>query len=621
MGRYAAILLAVILLAPVPAGAAGEQASFTASVDRAEVGVGEQFRLIIAISAEDPDQVKKLKLPDTGGLQVVDRREEEALSFSFSTGGGQTYKKIKNIILVLRARKLGKVKLGRASMVYKGKKYTTDPITIRVVKSSPRPRRARRRSFGFPSPFPDDDPFGSPFDDFFERRREEVSEDAIFVKAFVSPDVVVEGQQVTVTLAVYSQVGARIIAIRWPKLDDFFSVARDTSGFKTKQKVAGGELYMYKVVDQKALFPLRSGEIEIGPVEVEVGLSSSPFFPEESRTLRTRKTRIKVIALPEEQRPESFERGNVGAYQLTAELDANEVSLNQPVTYTLKVQGTGNIQRVRPPDLPDLPRFKVFDPGVDVQVAKKGKYVKGSKTYEYILVPLASGDLEIPSLEFSYYDPADGEYRIQHTEPETIKVAASGVSGMANGTAAGREVNILAGAFKPIRYQSSLSGYGAPFYRHSLFLPALVVPPALYFLMVIIGLVRARLGVDTRRSRMRKAWARGRRRLKTARQLASSGKAEDFYAELKAALLDGVESRLGLPAAGVTMDELSARMQQAGMSAEMAEAVRTETENCDFGRFAPSTSRGDQMQASFERVRKLMRRLERERVRPVEEAR
>jgi hypothetical protein len=618
MGRYAVVLLTVILLAPA---ARAEKASFTASVDRAEVGVGEQFRLIISISAENPDQVKNLKLPDTGGLQVVDRREEEALSFSFSTGGGQTYKKIKNIILVLRAKKLGKVKLSRASMVYKGKKYTTDPITIRVVQARPKPQRPRRRPFGFPSPFPDDDPFGSPFDDFFERRREEVSEDAIFVKAFVSPDVVVEGQQVTVTLAVYSQVGARIIAIRWPKLDDFFSVARDTSGFKTKQKVAGGELYMYKVIDQKALFPLRSGEIEIGPVEVEVGLSSSPFFPEESRTLRTRKARIKVIALPEEQQPESFVKGNVGSYQLTANLDANEVSLNQPVTYTLRIQGTGNIQRVRPPDLPELPRFKVFDPSVDVQVAKKGKYVKGSKTYEYILVPLASGELEIPSLEFSYYDPEDGEYRIQHTEPETIKVAASSAAGMVNGAAAGREVNILAGAFKPIRYQSRLTGYGAPFYRHSLFLPALVVPPSLYLLILIFGLVRARMGVDTRRSRMRKAWARGRRRLKAARQLAQSGKAEDFYAELKAALLDGVESRVGLPTAGLTMDELRERMQQAGMSAEIVEAVRTETENCDFGRFAPSTSRGDQMQASFERVRKLMRRLERERVRPVEEAR
>jgi len=618
MGRYAVILLTVILLAPT---ARAEQASFTASVDRAEVGVGEQFRLIVSISAENPDQVKSLKLPDTGGLQVVDRREEEALSFSFSTGGGQTYKKIKNIILVLRAKKLGKVKLGRASMVYKGKKYTTDPISIRVVQARPKPQRPRRRSFGFPSPFPDDDPFGSPFDDFFERRREEVGEDAIFVKAFVSPDVVVEGQQVTVTLAVYSQVGARIIAIRWPKLDDFFSVARDTSGFKTKQKVAGGELYMYKVIDQKALFPLRSGEIEIGPVEVEVGLSSSPFFPEESRTLRTRKTRIKVIPLPEEQRPESFVKGNVGSYQLTADVDSNEVNLNQPVAYTLRVQGTGNIQRVRPPDLPELPRFKVFDPSVDVQVAKKGQQVKGSKTYEYILVPLASGELQIPSLEFSYYDPEDGEYRIQNTEPVTIKVAASGSTGVVNGTAAGREVNILAGAFKPIRYQSELTGYGTPFYRHSLFLPALVVPPALYLLIMIIAVVRARMGVDTRRSRMRKAWARGRRRLKTARQLANSGKAEDFYAELKAALLDGVESRVGLPAAGITMDELLAVMQQAGMSDEIADAVRTETENCDFGRFAPSTSRGDQMQASFERVRKLMRQLERERARPVQEAR
>lgn len=619
MSRIPAGLLLLALLAPA---ARADEVSFTASVDRAEVGLGEQVRLIVSITAADPDQVKQLRLPDTGGLKVVDRREEEAMSFSFSSGGGQSYRKIKNIILVLRPGKLGTVKLGRASMVYRGKQYTTEPVTIRVVQARPRPRRSPRRTpFGFPAPFPDDDPFGSTFDDFFDRRRVEVGEDAIFVRAFVSPDVVVEGQQVTVTVAVYSKVGARIIAIRWPKLDQFFAVSRDTSGFKTRQKVVAGEVYMYKSVDQKALFPLRPGEIEIGPVEVEVGLSSSPFFPEESRNLRTRKTRIKVIALPQENRPPGFEKGNVGSYQLTASLDANQVSLNQPVTYTLKVQGTGNIQRVRPPDLPELPRFKVFDPGVDVQVAKKGREVKGTKTFEYILVPLASGELQIPALEFNYYDPEDGEYRVQRTGPETIRVAASGAAGPANGAAAGREVNILAGAFKPIRYRSELTGYGAPFYRHPLFPPALAVPPGLFLLILAFNRVRARLGVDTRRNRMRRAWTRGRRSLKKARQLAQGGRAEDFYAELRAALLYGVESRIGLPAAGVTMDELRERMEQAGISGEVSEAVRTEAENCDFGRFAPSTSRGDQMQASYERVRRLMRRLERERAHPVREAR
>jgi len=88
---------------------------------------------------------------------------------------------------------------------------------------------------------------------------------------------------------------------------------------------------------------------------------------------------------------------------------------------------------------------------------------------------------------------------------------------------------------------------------------------------------------------------------------------------LKAALMDGVESRIGLAAQGVTMDARRARMEQVGMSAEVSGAIRTETENCDFGRFAPSTSRGDQMQASYERVRKLMRQLDHER--PLREAR
>jgi hypothetical protein len=406
-GRYILPLLAILSGLPVSAGAA--EFAFQASVDKTEVALGKQVTLRVAISAPDPDTAKDLKLPDTGTLKVTGTSQEESSSFSLS-GGARSFRSTKTIILFLSPTRLGRTRIGRASISYKGKKYRTDPINIRVVKTAKRPKaQPRRRVRRWPSLF-DDDFFRSPFDDRPARRRQ-ISKDDIFARAYLSPDVVVEGQQITVTVMVYSRIYASIASIRWPKLDGFFSVDRNVTRAKMDQKYIDGVLYRTKVIDQKALFPLQPGEVSIGRVEVEVSLSQSPFFPSQELKLRTAPLKVKVVELPDDGRPQDFHRANVGSYQLNAQVDSNQVGLNQPVSYTVEVRGTGNIQRLRPPELPDLPRFKRFDPTVDVNVSKRGRRVRGSKTFEYILVPLASGKLTIPGLEFSFYDPQAGQYR------------------------------------------------------------------------------------------------------------------------------------------------------------------------------------------------------------------
>ncbi|MBW1872216.1 MAG: protein BatD, partial [Deltaproteobacteria bacterium] len=384
---------------------AAEDVVFMASVDKTEVGLGEKIALIISVKAPGKVSQRNLKRPRTGTLKILSVRTEENVSFSFS-GGNQSFSKIQKFVYILSPSKLGKTQIGAAKLKYKGKTYTTNPIDIEVVKARPRPKRrqpTRLSPFGSGSGlFPDDD-----WDSLLRRRDRlsrpaEIKESDIFVSVTATPDVVMQGQQVTATVRIYSRVGARIASIRWPKLDGFFSVDRDVSKVKTDQKYINGELYQYKVLDRKALFPLQPGEISLGPVEVEVEVSSSPFFPAQVRRLRTRPSKVKVMELPGENRPKSFQEANVGQYSLSANVDANEVSLNQPVTYTLRLRGTGNIQRVRPPELPQLPRFKTFDPTVDVQVSKRGREITGSKVFEYILVPLASGELTIPALEFSF---------------------------------------------------------------------------------------------------------------------------------------------------------------------------------------------------------------------------
>ena len=611
---FAALFLLGLGLAAFDAAAAGD-VTFRASVNRTHVPLDDQVKLTVSVSVPDRRKIGYLELPDTGSLEVVGTSREQSTSFSFS-GGTSQYQKFTNTVLTLRPVREGAVTIGPAELKYAGRIYKTKPIKVRVTAKRGRARGPSGPTSPFPGlkprGFPGDDWFRDPFDDLV-RRPEPVGDKDIFIRAYASPDLVVEGQQVTVTVIVYSRVGARIAGVRWPKLDPFYSVDRDVSKVPTDEKYIDGVRYQYKVLGRKALFPMQPGEYTIGRVEVEVEASSSPFFPAESRTLRSSTIKVKVEPLPAEGMPEGFRRSNVGRFSLNSKVDTNEVNLNQPVTFTLTVRGTGNIQNLRPPELPALDRFKVFDPVVDVKQAKRGSKVKGSKTFEYILLPLASGKLTIPALKFSFYDPETGRYRTLSTRAEEIEVTALGVGDQGPGSGAfqGREFNIVAGAFKPIRFTSSLRGYGPPFYKHPAFVPLLAVPPLAYLLVLLAMLIRGMVRTDSPRSRMRRARTDARRHLKLAGKAAAVGQATDFYVELKDALMQAVESRTGNPSHGLQLADLQRQLTNEAVPADVIDGLVREIENCDFGRFAPAASRGGEMSSALERGGRLMKSLQR----------
>jgi hypothetical protein len=610
-------------LAPLTPARAANELQFQASVDRQQVPLNGTLTLTLSVNIPDRSRNYEMQLPNTGTLKKIGSRSSTGTQISFS-GGATRAVVTENTILTLKPTSVGYTTIGPASVRYRGELYKTKPIRVQVTKASQQPQGQRRPSAGrFPSMM-DDDWFRSPFDDMFRspfddmrRTPEPVAENALFVKAIATPTRVVENQQVTLSVVIYSLVGGRVEPVRWPKLDGFYSVERDVSEARTQEQVIDGVTYQVKLLARKALFPLHAGEMNIDPVEVEVELGRSPFFPSETRLLKTRPIQIEVVDLPEQGRPTGFSPANVGVYHLSASVDSSRVKLNQPVTFRVEVEGAGNIQRLRPPALPQLDRFKMFDPTVNVQVADKGEQVRGSKSFETILLPLSSGTLTIPELTFSYYDLEEKQYRTLRTEPQPIEVEAAGDSPTASGTnTAGKEVNVLAGGFKPIRYQSELGGVGAPFYSSELFVPLLLFPPGLYLLILIGSWLRGLLQLDSPRLRMRRSMAASKQALRRSRRLLADGQADAFYATLKSSLLNLVESLLGVPGQGLTMSEMRKRLTDIGLPAEQTEIVVGEIENCDFGQFAPSVRRGEEMQSALERVTALLKNVKKPRTRP-----
>lgn len=135
---------------------------------------------------------------------------------------------------------------------------------------------------------------------------------------------------------------------------------------------------------------------------------------------------VKIQSLPTESRPPSF-AGAVGKFDLTAAATPTRASAGDPITLKLNITGRGNFDRVSAPSLESSEVWKTYKPSARFEAEDSAGY-EGAKTFEMALVPQQSGKLEIPPLEFSFFDPEQKAYVTRATPPQSVEIAP-GASG------------------------------------------------------------------------------------------------------------------------------------------------------------------------------------------------
>src|SRR5262249_36054532 len=92
----------------------------------------------------------------------------------------------------------------------------------------------------------------------------------IFLRSIVEPKSVVVGEQVTLTIYCYSRVSSiEPIDKHEPRLSDFFlrELIPQDAKLELRAVSINGVLWRAELVEKKALFPLRAGDLEIGPMQ------------------------------------------------------------------------------------------------------------------------------------------------------------------------------------------------------------------------------------------------------------------------------------------------------------------------------------------------------------------
>jgi hypothetical protein len=305
---------------------------------------------------------------------------------------------------------------------------------------------------------------------------------------------------------------------------------------------------------------------------------------------RTEPLTVRVRQLPG-QKPDGF-GGAVGSYRLRTGLDREDAAVNDAVALRATVEGEGFLRAVEPPVFEPPAGVKLFEPKVSESTSEIRGKVTSKKSWEWIMVPLAPGRLTLPELRFPYFDPARGEYRTARSEPLELAVRRA-----ENGPDAPRargEIQVQGRdlAFvKPRR--GLLSEAQARAHQRGLFLALLLLPFALFPLVVVLGRRQARLRQDLGLARARKAAVRARKRLRTARRRLGQTDSAAFHEELARTLVEYVADRFNRSAAGLTYEAANDLLTSKEVPLETRRRFRACLESCDFARFVPAAAKSE----------------------------
>ncbi|MEM6325870.1 MAG: BatD family protein [Bacteroidota bacterium] len=533
-------VMATAMLAPVRA-----QVAVSAYVDKTVVDVGETLLFTVEITGEEPEGAL---LPPTtsSNLALLSRspvlRERTQFGAQIQTRVSWRY----------QGQQTGVGRIAPMQLRIGGRSFSTDAIPIDVVAGRPASR---------PAPLTRSDP--APSD-----RRD------LVIRAEPRQTSAVVGEQVVVDYVLYfdaSRVAPRqAIATGTWDAPGFWREEMDVPTRETYPRAAtlGGRAMQAVTVRRLALFPARAGNLELAPMDYEIEVQEAraddpfaPFFRPFSTRRMDREataaaTSIEVRPLPAGA-PPSF-TGAVGAFELSAQMETGEVEPGEPVRLALTVRGTGNAATLEAPEIAALDGVDAYAPDSDRRVDRDRVPLRSARTFTYTFVPQGTS-VEIPEIEWSYFDPDANEYVTLREGPFPITVV--GGTGPAP----------VAAARTSSRWQRS--GGPATGGLWAVLLVGVALPA-----VAGLGLVAAR---------------RGRRHLAERRRpaptdpLASVETPRDTARAAEAVLRRAVSSRLGTEAEGLARADLVARVAE-NVDAETASVLDRLLGAADRTRFAGS---------------------------------
>jgi hypothetical protein len=355
-----------------------------------------------------------------------------------------------------------------------------------------------------------------------------------------------------------------------------------------------------------AFFPTKPGPLTIPPTRLVIPMNR----PEADLILESEAFQIEARSLPEGAPPDFS--GAVGQFEIEAKLGAAEGRVNEILTLTVEIRGSGNIETINSPPLPKLQYWRFFNEEVTTEIPLSKEIVKGARRFQWSVVPGRAGEQEIPPLSFSYYDLETGLYHAISSAPLPITILPA-LENEENPAfpqppeeSERQHVVKVASDIRHIKSVPVIFGDRALHTTRSFFYEFGVIIP---LLLVGASWLWQRwqkfYGGDTLLARQRRAREKTHRLLKEANQPSNNP-----YALTYRALTLYLSDQLGQPVVGMTSDQLSNLLHQARLNPQLARRFQELLAQVELHRFAPPLNPQDTPQSFIAETQTLLDDLE-----------
>jgi len=493
------------------------------------------------------------------GLELAGTRDSDQRQFSIPGGTRRFITRE----FTLRARAPGRYRIPSLDVVVDGRSYTTTSLILSVIAS------------------PD--------------RRLPGSVDGVVLRTWLDADTVYVGEQVTLQAEAMFSQDIRFRLRRAPEYEppspSGFWVSDLPDRRRSTSRMMDGDVYEVQRF-QRGFFPMAPGEYRIPPARLEFEVRRGLLYAPETREIESEPLPLVVLPVPAGA-PAAF-TGAVGSYSVRGELQPGTVPAGEAAVLTVVVEGEGNVKTLPPPTMPAPPGIDVFPPSEEADTEVFTDRVRGSKRFSWVLIPRESGTLEIPAVEYPYFDPESGSFEVATVPAMTLEVTPG--SARADAPLPPR-----------VRYLRTEPGPADAFgwVRSPWFAAAQSLP----LLLLALGMAWGR----ARRDGVRPPSSRSLRRRRVTRlreleeQAARGGSA--FFGDADVFVREWLAQRLGADAATVGRPSTLAA---AGVSDEAAAALRGLLNRLAAARYSPVPPGAEARRDIVRALGRLLERVDRE---------
>lgn len=459
-GSAKLLLFLVFLIADVLHNTSFAQANFTAICPQKKIGKNDFLQ--VQFKVEHAANVESIDPPSFKNFSVVSGPNQESGMTSIN---GKTDQYV-SISFLLKPISPGKFTIAPATAKADGKEFQSNSLNVEVTNSSSTSSASNNSANSSPafgggnslSPFANLNfdfptaPATHQFDDYILKKGENVNDKVkknLFIKLDVGKTSCYVGEPIVASYKLYTRLRSESTITDAPSFNGFSVSEMELNNNNSAgvEKYNGRDYNVY-TLRKVQLYPLQAGTITLDPVIADNKVnfikaeyagsqrgdmffdmmqnfadatSPSDAIIEQHVTLQSKPVEITVKPLPDENKPADF-KGSVGNFTIQSSLQKNNITTDDAGNLKIVISGAGNIQLLNAPKIIWPQGMDGYDAKITDGIDKFSVPMKGSKTFTYPFTVSKAGTYTIPTVSFSYFDPALATYKTLFTQPLVVTI-------------------------------------------------------------------------------------------------------------------------------------------------------------------------------------------------------